>query len=175
MFNYTYRGAVLDLSGLKLTTLPAEWPRELERSHSLDSMDTTISVRCIDFSQNCLQGIPKELFTSLFSGSLQELILTSNELGGRIYLDPRDRAPLLPPCIKRLNLSKNKLNSREVSDLLTGGASFSLLHVLLPYNLIDTIPASLSNHVELRELQVDLAYFTLLLLTCHPPFFIFHS
>jgi len=53
-------------------------------------------------------------------------------------------------------LAKNKLSSREVSDLLAGPAAFSLLHVLLPYNLMDAIPPSLSTHTELRELQVAL-------------------
>lgn len=96
----TCRGAVLDLSGLQLASLPPDWPHGLQRSHSLDCTDTAISVKRIDFSGNCLQGVPKELFTPLFSGTLQELVLVSNELGGRIFRDPRDCNPLLPPCLK---------------------------------------------------------------------------
>ena len=88
------------MSGLQLTSLPPEWPCELYRSHSLESTDTAITVGRIDFSNNCLQGIPKELFTSMFARSLQELVLVSNELGGRIFRDPHDRNPLLPPFIK---------------------------------------------------------------------------
>jgi Leucine-rich repeat (LRR) protein len=158
---------MLDLSGLKLSVMPNDWTRELQRSHCFDSMDTNISVTSINFSNNCLQGIPKELFTSQFASSLRELVLTSNELGGRIHRDPRDQNPLIPACIKQLNLSKNKLSSHEVSLLLTGiegsRPEFSLLHLLLPYNLLDSIPASLSLHTCLRELQLSSNRLTTLL------------
>mmetsp|Transcript_30197 Transcript_30197/g.56130 ORF Transcript_30197/g.56130 Transcript_30197/m.56130 type:complete len:633 (-) Transcript_30197:945-2843(-) len=151
-------GSSLNLSGLKLSTLPDDWTRELQRSHCFDSMDTSISVTSINFSNNCLQGIPKELFSSQFAGSLKELVLTSNELGGRIHRDPRDMNPLIPPCIKQLNLSKNALSSREVCDLLAGVEGsrtvFSLTSLLLPYNQLDSIPPSLSLHTGLRELQL---------------------
>jgi hypothetical protein len=151
-------GAALDLSGLQLASLPEDWPRALQRARSLDCADTSISVTAIDFSDNCLQGVPKELFTPLFAGSLRELVLTSNQLGGRIHRDPGDRNPLIPPCVTQLTLSKNRLSSREAADLLTGvrgsAPPFSLLRLLMPYNLLDSIPAALSAHTGLRELQV---------------------
>lgn len=64
--------------------------------------------------------------------------------------------PLVPPCIIRLNLSKNKLSTSEVSELLDVGKErqFSLQNLLLQHNIIDKVPFSLVQHSELREVQV---------------------
>lgn len=150
----------MDLSGLNLSTLPDNWPRELQRARSLDSLDTSISVAAIDFSRNCLQGVPRELFTAQFAGSLRTLVLAHNELGGRVHRDSRDPLPLVPPCIKCLDLASNKLSARELDDLLTGSRGgdpsvFSLLHLLAPYNLLDSLPAALTSHTQLREVRLS--------------------
>ena len=153
-----FSGTLLDLSELKIDTLPNDWTRELFRSRSFDSMDTSINVTSIDFTGNCLQGIPKELFSSVFSSCLKEINLTSNELGGRIHFDHNDSNPLIPPFVKQLNLAKNKLSTHEVDAMLTGKEGvyprFSLHNLLLPYNALIGMPLKLSSHVELRELQV---------------------
>jgi Leucine-rich repeat (LRR) protein len=72
--------------------------------------------------------------------------------------------------VQQLDLGRNKLSAREVCDLLAGagaGPPFSILRLLLPYNLVDSIPASLALHTDLRELQLSFNKLTSLeLLDC---------
>jgi Leucine-rich repeat (LRR) protein len=155
----------------------------VERSHSLESTETIITISRINLSRNRFLHLPADLLATPLP-HLRFLDLSENQLGDRqgislsvfgevcvtsrltfleTHLPQCDAQSfgVLPPQLRELNLSKNSLSVTDLSALLDAfhrrapDRNYSLTRLLLPNNSLTSLPLSLLNHPHLRELQVS--------------------
>eukprot|EP00602_Paraphysomonas_sp_CaronLab_P013193 CAMPEP_0185043614 /NCGR_PEP_ID=MMETSP1103-20130426/42999_1 /TAXON_ID=36769 /ORGANISM="Paraphysomonas bandaiensis, Strain Caron Lab Isolate" /LENGTH=409 /DNA_ID=CAMNT_0027583805 /DNA_START=988 /DNA_END=2217 /DNA_ORIENTATION=- len=159
-------GGVLDLSGLRISTMPSGWIPMVERARNIDSMEVSVPVASINLSKNEFRCIPGDIIHHSLP-SLTSLNISNNRLGDCPAVDffcfgDEDnctRPSSVPPNLKDLSVSSNSLSTDHLERILTSFTShsvrgFSLLRLDASRNSIATGPTSISLHNGLRELHL---------------------